>query len=724
MIMYQVSTLINYIDNYYFKTCSILATLTIYAGLLISCNPVEKDFTTWEVYSGDSKGTKYSSLSQINTGNVMQLTPAWTYSTGDMSDVPPSTIQCNPIVIGDRMFVTSPKFKLICLEASTGEELWVFELGQKTGQRVSRGVTYWTDGEEERLFFAAGSYLYCVNPANGHLIPSFGSSGVLDLRTGLGRDVSSLSVAATTPGIIYNNLLILGSALGEGPRPSAPGHIRAFDVKSGQLAWIFHTIPYPTEFGYESWPEDAWKKTGGTNAWGGLTLDHKRGMVFCGTGSPSYDHWGGDRLGENLFGNSILALNASTGERIWHYQVVHHDIWDYDIPCQPNLVTIKKDGEEIDAVAQPTKMGHLFVLNRETGEPIFPIEELEVPQSSVPGEESWATQPFPPKSLRYAKQSFTEEDVTNISPEAKEYVLEQIKDMRLGGIFTPPGEIPSAMLPQFNGGTDWGGAAYDPETQNLIVNCSNELEWISMVKSKPTTDLSQYRFGRDLYGALCSWCHFQGSETPSLSSLKDREPAFTQAEAIKTITAGRGAMPSFSTLSEVEKQAIVSFLWDEGHEILVDTASSNFTVSNHAPYVATGHNVIKDHQGFPANAPPWGTLNSIDLSEGKINWQIPLGTYPELEARGLPPTGTFNMGGPLVTKGGLIFIGASMDERFHAYDKLTGALLWEFQMDAGGYATPATYEVDGRQFVVIAAGGGGKPGTKPGDKFYCFALPD
>jgi quinoprotein glucose dehydrogenase len=704
--------------------------LVIISIILLNCSGPEKEFDTkefdtWETYSGDPTGTKYSSLDQINKGNVNQLRPLWTYRTGDMSEIPPSTIQCNPIIIKDRMFITTQKFKLVALDAATGDEIWVFDPDYKRGGHgVNRGVTYWTDGQEEFLFYVAGAYLYCVNASNGQLVASFGDNGKADLRSGLGRDVGSLLVTATTPGVIYNDLLILGSALGEGPRPSAPGHIRAFDVKTGKIRWIFHTIPHPGEFGYETWSEDSWKKTGGTNSWGGFTLDKQRGMVFCGTGSPSYDHWGGDRVGQNLFGNCILALDAATGERIWHYQVVHHDLWDYDIPCPPNLVTLNRSGKRIDAIAQPTKMGHLFVLDRETGEPIFPIAEVEVPMSEIQGEESWPTQPFPPKSLRYARQSFTSSDITNINPEANAYVKEKIKDWRLGDIFLPPGEQASAMLPQFNGGTDWGGAAFDPETNSLVVNCSNELEWISMVKSKPNPNLTTFQFGRDLYGALCSWCHFQGADAPSLHTLKDRDPAYSQGDAIQTMNTGRGLMPSFNSLSEMEKQAIVSYLWDEGHGTRIDTTAANFTLSAHTPYVATGHNEIKDHEGFPANKPPWGTLNSIDLNEGRIRWQVPLGTYPELESRGIGPTGTFNMGGPVVTAGGLVFIGAAMDERFHAYDKDTGELLWEFQMDAGGYATPSTYQVDGRQYVVIAAGGGGKPGTKPGDRYYCFGIPE
>jgi len=703
--------------------------LLVHWVIFMSCKPPDQNYTTWQVYSGDSQGTRYSALDQINKDNVHQLKPVWIYSTGDMNNVPPSTIQCNPIVVGNKMFITSPGLKLIALQASTGKELWVFDSDDgRGGHGVSRGVTYWSDGAEARLFFVAGSYLYCVDPDNGMLITSFGNSGAIDLHTGLGRDVGSLWVTAKTPGIVYKDLLILGSTLGEGPTPAAPGHIRAYNVWTGDIEWIFHTIPHPGEFGYETWPEDAWKRSGGANSWGGFTVDHDRGMVFCGTGSPTYDHWGGDRKGKNLFGNSILALNAETGERIWHYQVVHHDIWDYDIPCQPNLVTIQKDGRKIDAVAQATKMGHLFVLDRETGKPLFPVEERPVPQSNIPGEESWPTQPFPPNSLVYAKQSFNLEDLTNLSPDATLAVREKVQNMRLGDIFIPPGTERTMVMPQFNGGTDWGGAAFDPATQNLIVNCSNEVEWISMVKTKPNNELSQYQLGQGLYQTLCSWCHGQGNPNgnvaPSLQNITSGRQARTKEEVHQILIQGKGQMPKFTSLSDAEKQAIIAFLWEEGRDVTIDTTAANFTLSSYAPYVSTGHNPLKDHEGYPANAPPWGTLNSIDLEEGKINWQVPLGTYPELEARGLPPTGTFNMGGPIVTKGGLIFIGASMDERFHAYDKETGELLWELQMEAGGYATPATYQVNGRQFVVIAAGGGGKPETRPGDKFYCFSLPD
>ncbi|MDZ7607107.1 MAG: c-type cytochrome [Cyclobacteriaceae bacterium] len=493
------------------------------------------------------------------------------------------------------------------------------------------------------------------------------------------------------------------------------------------MVWIFHTIPHPGEFGYETWPEDAWQRTGGANSWGGFTLDVERGMVFCGTGSPTYDHYGGDRKGQNLFGNCILALNAATGERIWHYQVVHHDIWDYDVPCQPNLVTVEKDGKKIDAVAQATKMGHLFVLDRETGEPVFPVEERPVPASEIPGEETWPTQPFPPPSLTYARQSFRADDITDLNPEAREDVVKQIEGMTLGDIFLPPSFNGSIMLPQFNGGTDWGGAAFDPENNTLIVNCSNEAEWISMIKTVPPKNLTRFSFGQHLYRTICSTCHGYDSPrnpgSPSLDSLKKIIIGRPIEDTYKVLQEGKNQMPKFTSLSDDEKYAVIAFLRNEGREIQLDISKLNFSFSNQVPYVATGHNVMKDPDGFPINKRPWATLTAIDLNKANIKWQIPLGTYPELEARGLPPTGTFNMGGPIVTGGGLVFIGATMDERFHAYSKETGQLLWEFQMDAGGYATPATYEIDGKQFVIMAAGGGGKPETRAGNAYYCFSLP-
>ena len=683
--------------------------------------------TAWASYSADATGSKYSPLDQINSSNVDQLKLAWIYETGDMRQQPASTIECNPIIIEGMMYLTTPGLKLAALDAGTGKEIWIFDPYEgNRGRGVNRGVMYWSDEGEKRIFYVAGPYLHALNAQSGTLIPSFGREGKVNLREGLNREVGNLTVSALTPGIIYGDLLILGSIVGEGPSPSAPGHIRAYDVRTGELKWRFHTIPQPGEFGYETWSEDSWKHIGGANAWGGFTLDEERGIVFCGTGSAAYDHWGGNRIGQNLFANSILALNASTGERIWHYQVVHHDIWDYDIPCPPNLVQVRKEGQLIDAIAQPTKMGHLFVLHRETGEPIFPIEEVPVPQSEVPGEQTWPTQPFPPTSLRYAQQRFTQEEATDLNEAANEAVRKRLDEMLVGDIFLPPGIKDVVTLPQFNGGTDWGGAGYDPQSRILYVNCSNEAEWISMVKSQPEARIAQYELGEKLFGALCTACHSTSNEVKpgfhSLGVLREIATKGGEARIHQVLNEGRGQMPTFARLSQDERDALVAYLRNDGKETILEREKLELTFAIDIPYVATGHNVFKDPEGFPVNKRPWGTLNAISMDQGKILWQVPLGTYPELEARGEPPTGTFNMGGPVVTAGGLVFIGASMDERFRAFDAKSGEVLWEYQLDAGGYATPAVYAWGGKQYVVIAAGGGGKPGTKAGGKYYCFAL--
>ena len=687
-------------------------------------------YTSWSVYLGDNTSSHYSSLEYINRSNVAELELAWTFSTHDADTSGRTQIQCNPIVVDTVLYGTSPRLAVFALHATTGEELWTFDPFEAgavlEGRGINRGVAYWEGDADHapRIMMVAGARLFALDAAAGRPIADFGEDGSVDLRQGLDRDVTGLSVTARTPGIIFRHLLIQGSSLSEGIR-SAPGHIRAYDLRTGDIEWIFHTIPHPGEFGYETWPEEAYTYSGGANAWTGLSLDVERGIVYLPTGSAAFDFWGGNRVGENLFANSVLALDALTGERIWHYQIVRHDIWDRDLPAPPNLVTVEREGQRVDAVAQVTKSGHVFLLDRETGEPLFPVEERSFPASDLRGEEAWATQPIPLKPAPFARQQFEEEDITDISPESHAYVLERFKTARSNGQFVPPSTQGTMIFPGFDGGAEWGGAGYDPTTGILYVN-SNEMPWIlTMVELNPDNASS----GDGLYARYCAGCHgaaLEGSSDQSMPALTGLGDRFTRDEVRTQILRGTGFMPSFGFLNEAEVSAVVGFLFGERIEAAAapesDDAAQMSEFFAGSPYGHTGYNRFFDQDGYPAVRPPWGTLNAINLNTGEYEWTVPLGEFGELTQLGIPPTGTENYGGPVVTAGGLLFIAASQDERFRAFDKDTGAVLWETQLPAGGYATPATYAVDGRQYVVIAAGGG-KMGTKSGDTYLAFALP-
>ena len=589
----------------------------------------------WPAVGGDRGCSRYSSLTQITRGNVNTLQVAWTYHTGDAGKS--TTIECTPIVIGGVMFLTTAVSKVVALDSDTGRERWRFDPYEsvnitqpKASGGVNRGVAYWTDGRLSRILLGASDgRLISLDARTGQPDPAFGKAGTVDLREGMDMDLKGINYGPTSAPAVYRDLVILGFSCPEGGRP-APGDPRAFDARTGKELWRFHTIPRPGEFGHETWEGDSWKHAGAANNWGGTSVDEKRGLVFMGTGSASPDFYGGGRKGNNLFASCTICLDARTGKRIWHFQTLRHDLWDHDLPTSPNLVTVIHNGRKVDAAAQVTKTGFVFLFDRLTGQPVFPVEDRPVPASDVPGEQAARTQPFPVKPPPFSRQFVGESDLTDISPEAHEEVTRRFRFYLAGSTCTPPSLKGTIVIPGFHGGATWSGACVDPATGILYVNSNDQ---------------------------------------PNVTRMVEQEEGSPEA------------------------------------------------------YSHTGYARFLDKNGYPAIKPPWGLLNAIDLNRGEILWQVPLGEYPELTARGIPQTGTENFGGTIVTAGGLIFIGGSKDEKFHAFDKQTGKLLWDFKLDAGGYATPCTYMIKGRQYVVIAAGGGGKLGTKSGDEFVAFALP-
>lgn len=675
----------------------------------------------WRLYGGNETNSRYSTLDQINKANVKKLAVAWTYDTGD--SYKDSEMQCNPLVVSGVLYGLSPKMRVFALDAATGKQIWSFDHfeGQPPlGKKRSRGLHYWEDGSDKRIYVAVEQWMYALNAATGEPVAGFGDNGRIDLREGLGRDIDTVSVSVSSPGVIYKDLLILGSIVSEG-LPAAPGDIRAYEIRTGKLRWQFHTIPHPGEFGYETWPPDAWKTLGGANSWGGLTLDAERGIVFAPTGSTTYDFYGANRAGDNLFANSLIALDANTGERKWHFQFVKHDIWDRDLPSGPALVTVERDGKKIDAVAQATKSGHVWVFDRETGESLFPYDEVEVPGSDVDGEALSTRQVLPKKPEPFARQQFTEDMVTNRTPEAHADVLARFKTYRNGPQFTPSSLQGTLLLPGYDGGAEWGGQAFDPETGLYYVN-ANEMAWVvRLVPRKPSTGAQT---GKTLYSANCASCHKEDltGAPPEFPGLMDLSARTDKAAVMHVIQAGRGRMPGFAHLRDARIAAITRYLMTGEDLRLPDTTDQ--TSPFYLKYSLDGYVRFEDPDGYPAIAPPWGTFSAINLNSGEYAWKIPFGEIPALAEQGVKNTGSENYGGPVVTKGGLVFIAATnYDKKFRAFDKATGELLWEYTLPAAGNATPATYMVNGKQYVVIAAGGG-KWGNPSGGSYVAFAVKD
>ncbi|MEO0338354.1 MAG: c-type cytochrome, partial [Bacteroidota bacterium] len=606
-----------------------LLPLIVLVLLFQSCQPANDNTYNWSAYLGDKHSSQYAPLDQINVENVDQLEVAWKYASGDADlEKNRTQIQCNPLIINGVLYGSSPKLKFFALDATTGEELWVFDPFaangyQQYGMGVNRGLTYWENGDQKRILVTAGDQLYSIDANTGLLDPQFGKEGQVSLRDGLDRDIADLFIVANTPGVIYENLLVLGSRVSEG-EGAAPGHIRAINVRTGEQAWIFHTIPWPGEFGAETWPDGAWQYAGGANSWAGLSLDEERGIVFVPTGSAAWDFYGSDRKGENLFANCLIALDVKTGERIWHYQFIHHDLWDRDLPAAPNLVTLNKDGKNIDAVAQITKSAYVFIFDRETGEPIYPIEEQPVPPSKLIGEEAWPTQPLPSAPPAFSRNRFTADDITQRTPEAYAEIKARLDTLDEGANFIPPSENGAIIFPGLDGGGEWGGAAFDEESGNLIVNAS-EMPWVlQMVKhAEAGPELS---LGKKLYQSYCLTCHGENLEggdlfgkVPALVNVKER---LGSAQVIETIQKGKGVMPSFSFIDNQQAKAIADFILEiESNE----NASDIEAKGNKYPYYFNGYQRFKDSEGFPAITPPWGTLNAVNLNTGTISWKVTLG---------------------------------------------------------------------------------------------------
>jgi quinoprotein glucose dehydrogenase len=719
-----------------------IIVLTIYSGCKIYTkkNQINLD-RTWSVYKADAEGTGYSILDEINKNTIQSLEIAWTHK---FSDAPPGSrggnSESNPIVVDGVMYTLSARHRVYALDAATGKQIWAFDpFNGEAGGGIGRGVTYWEEGSDKRILLTAGDKLYALNAQTGLAIPSFGNNGWVSMNIGMRGDPDKISVIPTSPGIVFKNLLIIGNEVSE-LYGAEPGHVRAYDIKSGKLEWTFHTVPQPGEFGYDTWPKDAWKYVGGTNNWGGMSLDTKRGMVFFATGSPTYDYYGKDRIGKNLFGNSVVALDAATGKYRWHFQTVHHDLWDYDLPAPPNLITVVHKGKKIDAVAQTSKLGYIYTFNRDTGEPLFPILEKPVPASDIPGEQAWPTQPIPTKPAPYSRQFVTKDDIINYSKGSYDTLMMRFNAFRYEGPFTPPSLQGTFMLPGSRGGSSWGGGTVDPSKGIIYVksNDSPEIATMKKVVENESSNLSVFNQGKALYSTYCVSCHMpdkNGDESgnPSLLAIETR---LSREDALNKIKRGGGKMPSFASVIAGKEEAIISYLYDKESSAARPSREQSFLkeiqeneLANKSGIITpkedkylnlTAYGQFLDNQRRPGIKPPWGQLHAINLNTGEFEWSVTLGNQPEGQLPGAAETGASGYAGPLLTKGGLLFIGSTRDRKFRAFDQKTGEKIWETTLPGIANANPSTYWSKGKQYIAISVGG---DADNPAGYIITFALP-
>jgi quinoprotein glucose dehydrogenase len=659
----------------------------------------------WAHYGYDGSNSKFSPLDIISTNNIGQLKEAWHYQE-TVADG--SNIFFNPLIINGKMIALMPSKKLVALNALNGQLLWEFMPdSSEVVFNWNRGITYnaGKNGKPDALLFVFGTTLYSINATNGKVISSFGKNGRIDFYTGLSVPKAmrkKVEVTSNAPGIIFNDLFIIGCKVPD-ELPSTAGDIRAFNVHTGKLEWIFHTIPQKGEFGADTWAADARLKNGGANSWCGLALDEKRGIVYVPTASPSFDFYGADRPGMNLFANCLVALDAKTGKRLWHFQTTHHDLWDRDNGSPPNLVTVEHEGKKIDAVALVTKTGYLFLFHRVTGEPLFPIEEVPVPTKSLmPGEKPWPTQPIPTKPPPFARQGFKKEYFTSFSPEIEQYFKQQVETNNYDtGIYDPPNLNGSVIVPAAQGGANWGGASFNPNSGVLFVN-SSDMPWFLKLKEIKDLSVNNNLSGENLYKISCAACHGKDRKGTNVGPNLILKSKLYSAKKIETILKkGAEPMPSFKHLPPEQLQAIIAYLKGIPVEKLAKNKASK-TIEHVEPYGFSGYDFFQDTNGIPALKPPFGTLNAIDLNKGEILWQVPLGEDKKLAKMGMPQSGLYSRGGGIATAGDLIFIAATGDDMFRAFDQKTGKIVWETQLPGSGTAIPATYAINQKQYVTIA----------------------